>query len=330
MNQLYLHSSGKVYPCGFLQGKYEIGNVKSSSLEDIWASDVATKFRLDNFNGTNSFCQQMQCKYNCHLLHPSISAENSKNKIRRLDIMIDSYCNLKCVMCTNRSEVNKGFADEEFWADLENNILKDIEEIELVGGEPFVSKDTYRLIDLVLKVNPGIRWCFTTNGHFDFEMLLKKKLNKLNIYSFSVSIDSFDENKFKKIRVDGDLSKAIKTLEALKQTKTEYDLDFYLTCNFLIQKDNYTEIRSALDFQKKSGVPIYFILLREPEEFSILSLDKSIQFDFIKNILSLASEYKDLKLLNTAIKVLKQYKCEDRVHLNHLLIEAKHKVGLSE
>lgn len=265
----------------------------------------------------------MQGKYNCHLLHPSMSPVNEDNKIKRLDIMIDSYCNLKCVMCTNRSEVNQGFADEKFWHELEYTILKDVEEIELVGGEPFISKDTYRLIDLVLRIKPSIRWCFTTNGHFDFDKLLRGKLQGLNIYSFAVSIDSFDKENFSKIRVDGKLEKALSTLCALKNAKEELGLSYYLTCNFLIQKDNYKEIHKALSFQKETGIPVYFIILREPENFSIFKLEVGTQFEIIHDLLECASEFKSLKTLNCALKILKEFNGPDKILLNTKLLEVQ-------
>ena len=91
-SQLYLHSSGKVYPCGFLQGKRSIGSVKEKGIRGTWYSEDAKQFRDEHLQGVCADCSEMQEKYNCHLLHPNIIAE--EEKLRRLDIMIDSFCNL--------------------------------------------------------------------------------------------------------------------------------------------------------------------------------------------------------------------------------------------
>lgn len=326
-NQLYLHSSGKVYPCGFLQGTYEIGDVKKDSLVKIWDSAIAKKFRADNFQKCSNLCSEMQAKYNCHLLHPSMESVNQENKVRRLDIMIDSFCNLKCVMCTNRSEVNKGFVDDKFWQELESFILKDVLEIELVGGEPFVSKDTYRLIELVKKVNPSIRWCFTTNGHFDFDNLLRKHLKDLKIYSFAVSIDSFKEDKFKEIRVGGDLEKTLQTLNKINEERLRHNLSFHLTINFLIQKANYDEIELALIKANELKLPIYFILLRDPSEFSILELDNEKLVSICKNYLFLAQKYSSIKLLNLAIKIIKELDPISKIQLMEEVLRTKTALG---
>ncbi|WP_417335326.1 SPASM domain-containing protein [Halobacteriovorax marinus] len=301
--QLYLHSSGKVYPCGFVQGREEIGNIKTSSMKDIWNGELATKFREDHRKGINSLCEEMQGKYNCHLLHDHINPQHEETKIKRLDIMIDSFCNLVCIMCTNRSEENKGFTNEAFWKELEFEILPHIEEIELVGGEPFVVKDTYRLIDLVLRVKPEIKWCFVTNGHFDFDKLLKNKLHKLSIHSAAVSIDSFSPQKFKEIRVNGDLHKAIDTLRKIRTVSEKNN--FYLTCNFLIQRDNYDEVREAIKFCQEERVAFYPMLLRDPEPFSILNFDDEKLISIVRDFLEIYKETKNLKIYNIALKVIK-------------------------
>jgi cyclic pyranopterin phosphate synthase len=303
ISQLYLHSSGKVYPCGFIQGRESIGNVKESSMRDIWEGDLATEFRNSHISGKNSTCMEMQGKYNCHLLHNHINPEKENSKIKRLDIMIDSFCNLVCIMCTNRSEENKGFAHEDFWTELEESILPDVEEIELVGGEPFVVKDTYRLIDLVMKVKPSIRWCFVTNGHFDFDRLFKAKLMNLTVHSAAVSIDSFDPEKFKKIRVNGDLSKTVDTLRKIREIRDVKK--FYLTCNFLIQRDNYDEVRQAIKFCENENVAFYPMLLRDPFDFSILKFDDSKLLLIVKDFLSIYKETNNLKIYNIALKIIK-------------------------
>ena len=303
ISQLYLHSSGKVYPCGFIQGRESIGNVKETSMQEIWNGKLAKDFRKSHQEGNNPTCHEMQSNYNCHLLHNHINKEREDTKIRRLDIMIDSYCNLVCIMCTNRSEINKGFTNENFWKELEETILPDVEEIELVGGEPFVVKDTYRLIDLVMKVKPSIRWCFVTNGHFDFDKLLQKKLKNLNIYSAAVSIDSFIPERFKEIRVNGDLDKA---LDTLRKIRLERDIKgFYLTCNFLIQRDNYDEVRAAINFCKEEKVAFYPMLLRDPIDFSILNFPDQKLASIVKDFLCIYRETNNLKIYNIALKIIK-------------------------
>ena len=230
-------------------------------------------------------------------------APPKKPKLKRLDIMIDSFCNLKCIMCTNRSEVNGGFLNEFFWKELEENILPQLDEIEIVGGEPLICKDTYKLMDLVLKVKPSIRWVITTNGHVEFGKNLTSRIEKLNIHSFAVSIDSLDEENFKKIRDRGELSKCMEFIRNLENFKAKKNLNFYIVCNFLIQRDNYWELASFMQFQKDTGIKVYPILLREPVTFSVLSLKYDDLIKLFDSYIDLAIEEKNIYIKNLVAKI---------------------------
>ncbi|MAX66653.1 MAG: SPASM domain-containing protein [Bacteriovoracaceae bacterium] len=307
-NQLYLHSSGEVYPCGFLQGRHSLGNINKMSFSQIWNSYTATEFRDSHKLKNNKHCGKCQKLYNCHLLHDNMwqrSGENDQYKLKRLDIMIDSFCNLKCIMCTNRSEVNDSFSDENFWVDFEHNLLPELEEIELVGGEPLIIKETYRLFDLVLKVNPKVRIVLTTNGHLELSDKIKSYITKLNFYAISVSIDSLSPKKFEKIRVNGKLEKSLKFLFQLKELKETSQLKFYLNCNFLIQKQNWEELQDFLEFELKHGIKVYPILLREPTKFSILDFNPTELLNVFDEYINLSKNNSNLYLKNILSKISK-------------------------
>ena len=281
-HQLYIHSSGEVYPCGFVQGDLSLGNIQNNSLQEIWEGTLAKNFREMHFNKDQPLCSNRQKLYNCHLMHDDVWNDDKKlsiPKLKRLDIMIDSFCNLKCRMCTNRSEVNGGFISNTFWSELENSILPQLEEIELVGGEPLIIKDTYKLFDLGHKINPNIKWSLTTNGHLEFDTKVKKAFKNLKFRSVAVSIDSLDQKNFKYIRDRGALEKVIDFLDKLIKYKKEESLNFNIVCNFLVQKDNWRELGDFIIFAKEKNIKLYPILLREPEEFSILNFehDKLLQ-----------------------------------------------------
>lgn len=303
--QLYIHSSGKVAPCGFLQGRHWLGDLKDSTLNEIWEGEKSREFTELHQAGENKLCQQMQYKHHCHLLHPNLNPHSERN-LKKLDIMIDSHCNLKCIMCTNRSEDNHPLK-EIAWPAIES-VLPQIEEIELVGGEPLIIKESYDLMDLVLRVNPSIRWVITTNGHYNVSDKLLSYLKKINLYSLSVSIDSFDRDLFQRIRVNGDLDK---TLATLKLYQSEINSD-YLNINFLIQKDNYHELGKALESGKTNNLPVYPILLTEPESFSILEFPQDKIHHIIEDYLMHAKNYNCFRTINIILKLLKHCETPDR------------------
>ena len=311
---MYLHSSGEVYPCGFLQGRYSYGNINQNSLINIWNSEKSRSFRDLHAKGQNEYCTNCQKKYTCHLLHDNLWDQDKSQtvKLKKLDIMVDSFCNLKCIMCTNRSEVNGGFKDPEFWSSLETEIIPYLEEIELVGGEPLISKDTYKLFDLVLKVKPDIRWIITTNGHMDFSDYLVKYLDRLNIYSFSISVDSVHKENFKKIRVNGDLNKTLNFLFKAQEFKEKHGKNFYLNVNFLIQKDNALELKEVLDYFSTKNLKVYPILLREPKEYSILDLPTPQLKTILENYLALAES--NMYAKNISLKIFNELPANEKVY----------------
>lgn len=325
-HQLYFHSSGKVYPCGFLQNNILLGDLKKTSIKEIWNSPEMLRFRKLHQEGKNIFCSENQKKFSCHLLHTDMNKhEEQKNSLKRLDFMIDSFCNLKCKMCTNLFEETHDFTTESFWKELHDEILPDLDQIEVIGGEPFVLKNTFKLIDIGSRSNPDLKWWFTTNGHFEFNKSFTSHLDKIKIHSMAISIDSLKDDIFSKIRDGGNLKKVLETLDKFIEYK-EIRNDFFLVINFLIQKDNAYELPELIRFSRKKGVKYYPILLRDPKGFSILDLPadellKILDFYIEENLV-----LKDHKLMSIILKISKHIdkfqkmqRIEQINNLSHLL-----------
>ena len=103
------------------------------------------EFRRLHREGNYPKCHYNQNLYVCHKFlpdHPDKELDTTINIPPRLDFMIDSYCNLKCTMCTNVLEERGGFDDPEFWVNFEESVLPNLKEIEIIGGEPLILKST--------------------------------------------------------------------------------------------------------------------------------------------------------------------------------------------
>ncbi len=85
----------------------------------------------------------------------------------------------------------------------------------MLGGEPFVQRDAFRLIDAVSSVNPACSWAFVTNGSYKFEGPVRSRLDKLKLRWIQLSLDSVDPKTYAAIRVGGKLSSALATLDGL-------------------------------------------------------------------------------------------------------------------
>lgn len=154
-----------------------------------------------------------------------------KISIPTMDFNITTRCTLKCKDCgslmplyTKEQQFDENF--ECFKKHLDN-LLKNINYIyqfKLIGGEPFLNKDLYRMIEYACSKKQIILIEIVTNGTIipnqDILNLLKKNNHKVSVY-----VSNYTNNKNIKIL------KYDKLIEILKENKITYntnDLDSFI------------------------------------------------------------------------------------------------------
>ena len=92
-----------------------------------------------------------------------------KSFMRSLDIVVTEKCTLKCVDCSNLMQ----FYENPINYDIENikaaflalmESISHIYEVRIIGGEPFVNKDAYKIIDFFIKENRVSKVVIYTNA----------------------------------------------------------------------------------------------------------------------------------------------------------------------
>lgn len=298
-NQLYIHSSGEVYTCSFLQNKPEhiLGHIGKQSLREIWNSKPRSDFaQTHSSDNLMDFCKKYQADYSCHKTG-NRTYFNKDGTLKRLDIMLDSACNLKCIMCTNIYDRTGGLKDNYFW---ENNddTFKSIQEIELVGGEPVISPYFFKIIDQVYKLNPDCRWFMTTNAHYDLTSEIIERLQKAKFDSISISLDSLKKDVFEKIRVRSHFEKVYQNIFRLKKILPRVQI------NTVIQLDNYEELISLYEWCQKEEFHFYPILLQYPDTFSLKHLDSHLKKNWIIEVMQKNESFKSPELVFFVKKLL--------------------------
>ncbi len=313
-NQLYLHSSGEVYPCNFLQNdtNYSLGNIKEKTIGEIWNSIKLRDFR-ENHESINDKikCAQNQTKYFCNFVcHQDIYSND--NTLKKLDIMLDSTCNLKCIMCTNIYDERGGFDSSFFW---DNNLdtLKSIKEIELVGGEPVISPFFYKIFDLMREVNQSCRWKITTNLNYQINLRLQDIFKKINFDNFTISIDSLKKETFSQIRINSDFDLIMSNIPLLKSMLLP------ISINMVVQKQNHHELFSIYDFSIKNNFNFYPILLTHPDTYSLLKLAPFEKNTIINNYLKKNLEVKSIEIFMLIKKFYYQIPTNEIASENKLL-----------
>ncbi len=318
-NQLYLHSSGDVYPCSFVQNNpdFVLGNIQKDSLSTIWKGQKAEELRASHLGVLPGVCENNQSVFLCHKTSMRRHFHPTDLNLSRLDIMLDSACNLTCVMCTNIYDKNGGFKDKFFW---ENNddVFSTVNEVELVGGEPLISPYFYKIVDRVSALNAKCEWRLTTNAHFPITDNLVNSFHKMKLNTISVSLDSLKADVFQKIRQRSEFKLVYDNIFSLKKMIP------ILRINMVIQDSNFRELTDMCSWALKNGFEFHPILLIHPDKHSISKLpiteirpwiietmkaneglrDKELIF-FIKKVMNLFGFQKDLEVVDAYLRQLK-------------------------
>lgn len=157
-------------------------------------------------------------------------------------------CNLNCVMC-RAGELKKEFMSfDEF-----KKVLDTLPEVLIIvmnfAGEPFLSKETMKMIryaSFERKILVNIFSNFT---------VLPDPNDVINsgLYEIHASIDTFNPDKFRKIRVNGDLGKITDNLRKLVKKKKELRKIFpIISINAVSSKETIEDAEDII----KNGIEI--------------------------------------------------------------------------
>ncbi|MDR3607774.1 MAG: SPASM domain-containing protein [Oligoflexia bacterium] len=297
--QLLLQPTGVVSPCCWNQ-EITLGKVPESDLSEIWNGPRIRELRREFLEGNPKMCESQIRNIRCHLWsgrdysHRLSLDEVQKGGPKRLDVRLNGKCNLQCVMCDVWKQPNGLYEQSDFWNKGPTEIFPSLLELDVLGGEPFVQSDTFRLIDEVSAVNPGCTWAFVTNGNYKFSDPIVRRLDKIKIRWMQVSLDSLREETYRKIRLGGDLQKAIRTLDgilAYQKEREKIGRGFRVLITMCVQKLNWAEVGEFVGYAKKCGIELVLQFAFQPDTVSLLSLSNDELVPVEKYFSSLSGEF---------------------------------------
>ncbi|MCH4888990.1 GTP 3',8-cyclase MoaA [Acidaminobacter sp. JC074] len=225
-------------------------------------------------------------------------------KINYLRLSVTDRCNLRCKYCMPESGISKKthqdiLRHEEMLRIVRISAKLGIEKVRLTGGEPLIRKG---IVDLVreIKCIDGIReLTMTTNGILLGDMLddlVEAGLDRINL-----SLDTLDENKYRKITRGGELGPVLDCMKRILDKKMKLKINVVLIGGF-----NIDEVVDFVNLTKDHPIDVRFIELMPIGEASQWSHDKFVSGE---KVLELA------KLLPVVTEDLgspaKYYKLED-------------------
>lgn len=280
--------------------KYSIGNIKQSSIAEIWNSDAARSIRRKMYEGR----WQDICKPTCPIIADYLRynklikyGELEKNKLltpeaaeeikAKKDYLksppvyfqpdISTDCNLHCIMCGRKQCKKDPAVQKKLWNDLKN-YLPTAKEICITGmGEALARSDTR---ELLINYRGPAKFRLLTNG-----LLLPKYWEKIKHQNFawlSISTDAATKTTYEKIRRGGRWEDLLKTFELVRQNKDKFG---YIQLNMTVMRSNYREIPRFIDLAESYGFHCFFQSIQgEWGEENIFKFRDSITLDELENI----------------------------------------------
>lgn len=181
-------------------------------------------------------------------------------KIDYIRISVTDRCNLSCVYCmpeegitgANHTEI-LSYEEIIFLCKVFSKI--GISKIKITGGEPLVRKDLSYLINEIKNINGIDNVTLTTNG-----ILLEEQIESLveaGLDAVNVSLDTLDENTYKKLTRVGGLNKVMNGINKALQ----YDkLNIKINC-VPLETENYKDILNVVKLAKNNNISVRFIEL---------------------------------------------------------------------
>ena len=180
-------------------------------------------------------------------------------KINYLRVSVTDRCDLRCVYCMHEKMTflpkKEVLTLEEIERLCDNFIDLGINKIRLTGGEPLVRKD---LIKLIEKLNIKKKYTnlneitLTTNG--TLLEIFAKDLKKNGVDRINVSLDTIDDNLYKKITRFGNLNNVIKGINEAKKNKIKIKINVVAIKDF-----NEKELHTMVEWANQIKVDLTFI-----------------------------------------------------------------------
>lgn len=280
---MIFNPGGRISVCRNKGTDHFVGHLKDNSIEEIWNNSYMQTWRQEFLSGQVRICEFEQKTNACHLSSSHYHFfDQAKFQVvldqglLKFTANFNGQCNIQCKMCHIWTMENGFYNDPKFWADAEEKFFPYIREIELLSGEPFIQKDTYKLIDVVSQLNPDCEWSFTTNGFWKLTSYVKDKLAKVRIKNIIVSIDSLDPERYGEIRKNGHLPTVLRTIDDLAILSHERQAagltGLGLTVHYTAMRDNLFDLFEILDYCKEKGLRTSMKTLEVPSELSLLTL----------------------------------------------------------
>ena len=283
---LFFDMEGRVRACCW-NWRHELGNVKTHTLDDMWAGARATGLRRalegDDFSLGCEFCAQ-QTKDGWTTRAAMRNFDTFKVPApdpewpQRMEFSISNSCNLECVMCNGiYSSAIRAHREKlpptptayssEFIESL-RRYLPHLVRAKFLGGEPFLITEYHRIWEMMVEDAPHVGCHITTNGT-QYNRRVEQFMERLN-FGFAVSLDGATKKTVESIRVNANFEEQMAILAKLRAYTRERRTDLSLT--FCFMRQNWHEFGAFCLFADSWDCPVGVNTVNNPPQFSVNNL----------------------------------------------------------
>jgi len=272
---LEFDTQGFAYSC-CANGTYPMGSVATSTLAEIWhGARLAAQRDALRVGDLSYGCAT--CRWYFENQRPSPPAVMYERFAvdgeapawpRSLTFAFSNQCNLQCVQCSGefsssirihregRPPLPRAYGPR-FFEEL-REFLPHVEEIRLLGGEPFLVSETYELLALLRELDVRPRLHVTTNGT-RLDRRVREAFAQVPL-SISLSLDAVSEDVLERVRVGAPAPEVLANARDLARLAGGSGGGFGI--NFCLMRHNWEELPGILRFGEELGawvsvIPVY-------------------------------------------------------------------------
>jgi MoaA/NifB/PqqE/SkfB family radical SAM enzyme/Tfp pilus assembly protein PilF len=194
-----------------------------------------------------------------------------------LEFAFSNRCNLACVQCSpelsSTIRARQGLPplrspyDDRFFAQIEPFVAH-AQGVSLLGGEPFLQPECFRLLELLIAAGRRIPVHVTTNGTV-FDARVERLLGHLPV-QVAVSLDGVRTETIERIRVGAN---AVELLaNARRFARHAQLLGRQFTLNFCLMRENWRELPDLFLLAQELGAAAWVVPVTHPPEMSLFTL----------------------------------------------------------
>jgi hypothetical protein len=240
--------------CADPYGKRVLGDLRTSSVSQVWTGETASSLRRDIVAGGSKFCGDCPLKLPLKKDDPPPPRSLDAGQLpSRLYIECTAACNISCAQacCAPETGITRtrqaGMLDYDLFTRVVDEAGPSVGRIDFFNyGEAFLHKRALDMVEYIKSRHPQVYLYTSTNGLALTEDGARR-LARSGIDEVTFSIDGATPGSYVQYRQRGDFAKAIRNLSALCDEKKRRGLDVpFVNWRYILFSHNDSDDEMAL------------------------------------------------------------------------------------